>query len=177
MSGRDIKAAQIVKDIRGGMTPSQLIAKYRISQQGLHDALTQLVAHKLLQESELNDRPSLFRDSQILHRVRRVPRIQVRFPLQVWDFRQPYSDAFIKNISEKGIGAAGISAFPGKEFTLQLRSGEFDDWSTFGFHAVCRWASERDLAGFEITNITEECLDQLRSLIRTLDYDIQLPLG
>ena len=169
MSGREIKAAQIVKDIRLGMTPSQLIAKYRISQQGLHDALTKLVAHKLVQKSELNDRPSLFRDSQILNRVRRFPRIQVRFPLQVWDYRQLYSHAFIKDISEKGIGAVGISALPGKEFTLQLRSGQFDDWSTFGFHAVCRWSSERDLAGFEITNITEECLDQLRSLIRTLD--------
>ncbi|MBI5250350.1 MAG: PilZ domain-containing protein [Desulfomonile tiedjei] len=171
MIGREIKAARIVRDIRSGMTPSQLMSKYRISQQGLHDALTKLVTHKLLQKRELSDKPSLYRDSEVLHQIRRLPRTQVRFPLQVWDFGQPYSNALIRDISEKGLCTVGISSLPDKSLLLQLRSGQFDDWNTFGFQATCRWISTRDelLAGFEITMISEEGLGQLRSLIRTLE--------
>jgi hypothetical protein len=175
MQARKIVAAQLVEDIRSGMTPSELMTKYQINQEGLHKALTQLVTHSLLKKSELKDRPSLYRDSEILDKIRRLPRIQVRFPLQVWDHRQAYSSALIKDITEKGVCTAGIDVRQGETLWLQLRSGEFDDWSTFEFQAVCKWVSmpesaeEQCVAGFEITSISEECLGQLRELIKTLD--------
>lgn len=175
MQGRKIVAAQLVADIRAGMTPSELMTKYQISQEGLHKALTQLVTHSLLKKSELKDRPSLYRDSEILDKIRRLPRIQVGFPLPVWDHRQAYSNALIKDITEKGLCTAGIDVRPGESLWLQLRSGEFDDWSTFEFQAECKWVSmpesgeEQCVAGFEITSISAECLGQLRELIKTLD--------
>lgn len=175
MQGRKIIAAKLVEDIRSGMTPSELMTKYQISQEGLHKALTQLVAHSLLKKAELKDRPSLYRDSEILDKIRRLPRLQVGFPLPVWDHRQAYSNALIKDITEKGLCTAGIDVRPGESLWLQLRSGEFDDWNTFEFQAVCKWVSmpesaeEQCVAGFEITSISVECLGQLRELIRTLD--------
>jgi hypothetical protein len=169
MNGREIKASQIVNDIRSGMTPTQLMAKYRISQMGLHDAWTKLLRYELLQKTELDGKPSLYRDSEILNQIRRFPRLKVCFPLQVWDRARPYSHVFVKDISEQGICTEGMSALPDEAFGLQLRPGQFDDWSAFGFQAICRWASDHQLAGFEITHITKESLGQLRSLIRTLE--------
>ncbi|MCL4553002.1 MAG: hypothetical protein M1305_05560, partial [Candidatus Marsarchaeota archaeon] len=59
--------------------------------------------------------------------------------------------------------------------TLVISVEDFIEADSILFEAQCRWAEkERDtgewLAGFEITKISEKCLNDLRRLIQSLPF-------
>ena len=58
---------------------------------------------------------------------------------------------FVRDISEEGVGVAGIEAKVGDLKTLVILGDEFGEFSSFEFEAYCRWCyadeATRNLSG------------------------------
>ena len=81
----------------------------------------------------------------------------------------------IRDITEKGLQVAGIPVGNGDYKTLLVRAEDFDNIRPFTLQAQCRWtksatAVEPSVAGFQITDISEEASEELRKLIHALTF-------
>jgi hypothetical protein len=170
---RTIKAKDIVNDLRAGMTNVQLMDKYQLSAKGLASIFTKLMDAKALREGELADRVPLAQDTVNLEQMRCLPRNYLMFRLQVYEANNQVVEGHVRDITERGLQTAGIRAKAGEVKELLIQPDELADVHPFGFEAECRWSrleveSEQYVAGFQITNISEESLQELRKLIEAL---------
>ena len=81
----------------------------------------------------------------------------------------------LSDVTEKGIGITGMAARIGETKTFVIPAGDFIETDPILLEARCQWAEEEKetgewLAGFEITRISEKCLDDLRRLIQSLPF-------
>lgn len=88
----------------------------------------------------------------------------------IYEIDLPEIHGQIRDITEKGARLAGIDANVGEVKTLVVLGDTFGEVSPFEFEAKCCWkeiSGERTeyTAGFQITNITEQSLHELRKLI------------
>ena len=80
-------------------------------------------------------------------------------------------EAWILDITEKGLQLTGLLAEVGQYRSLLIRADEFHDIFPFAFDALCKWVEYEDGengVGFEIVDISETGLNELRKLIRLL---------
>jgi len=172
---RTIKAKDIVNDIRSGMTNLQLMEKYNLSSKGLQSIFTKLMDAKAVKDRELDGRTPLADDTVNLNQMRVLPRNYLFVHLPVYEADDMKIEGQIGDITEKGLLVAGIPVGVGDYKTLLVRAEDFDNIRPFTFRAECRWAKsatavEPYSAGFQITNITEEALEDLRKLIHALTF-------
>jgi len=102
-----------------------------------------------------------------------TPRGYLNFALTVYDTQLPQAKAQVHDITERGVGVAGIEAKIDEVRTLEIMPDNVFQLEPITFEARCRWGKTegttgRYFAGFEITNISEACLNRLRDLIRLL---------
>jgi hypothetical protein len=167
---RQIKAKDIINDIRNGMTDSELMEKHRLSIKGLQSIFRKLEAIKAIKPSELYGRFPGFDDTIEVDQIRQELRDYLELSLPLYEVKDPDRIGSVRDVSMKGFGARGIKASPGDVKTLAISPGKLFSIDTFSFEAVCRWVRRdgpnRDyVGGFEITAISEESQKKLRDLV------------
>lgn len=170
---RKIKAGEIVRDIRGGMSDDELMIKYRVSAKGLESAFKKLVDAKALSLGDLYNRNPSRDDTVSIDNPRELPRNFLAFPLQIFQADNTDLEGSINDITEKGLQVAGIPSSVGDVKEFLVRADDYSEIDPFVFQAVCRWAnrgngSKDSVAGYEITDISEGSLSQLRSVVTVL---------
>jgi hypothetical protein len=179
---RIVKASDIVKDIRSGLTDGELMDKYRFTHTGLQSVLTQLLDLKAMSRSELYGRvpsePEVLDEEEIrVQNLRRAPRHLALFPIPIYDGKNPKISGTLKDVTEHGVGISGIETTVGETRTFVILGDEFVavEFETFAFDSVCRWINTGDdedaySAGFEITSISERDREQLGKLLQSLTF-------
>jgi hypothetical protein len=176
---RKVKADDILRDLRAGMSDSELMTKYFLSSRGLQSILEKLLeANVLTKEQLLSFRRGIGGDDTVdVEPARLFPRDLVEFPVPVYDSRNRHIKGTITDITEKGVGVRGIEVEVGETRMFVIPAADFTLVDSFAFEAQCRWVKREDvegnlLAGFQITGISPDGLMQLRNLIRALTlYD------
>jgi len=172
---RTIKATDITRDIRSGMTIPQLIEKYNISLNTLRLVFRRLLKAGRITREELNSRAALYSDAADLESARSWLRTTTTFPARIYDSSSTSATGYIGDISEKGVCVKGIETVVGEVKNFIVRSDAFGQGQKFVFEAKCRWMGKEKLlakkwmAGFEITDISSLDLAELRKLIRYVD--------
>jgi len=169
---RTIKAKDIVTDIRSGMTDAELMDKYQLSAKGLESLFQKILEAKAMQPAEFYDRKPRRDDTVALENLRRSPRNYLAFPLPIVEAPDFENEGTVVDINEHGLQVSGIEATAGDTKDFLIRADELQEIYPFGFQAICRWAKKEPdgtpVAGFEITDIPEGSLQELRKLIRSL---------
>jgi len=180
---KKIEAREIMRDIRSGMSDGELMNKYLLSPKGLRSAFTKLLRLNLLDGAEFYPRmeaivtlcdqpPSLRQDSVIVEDERELARMRPRLPVPIYG-NQPGIRGEILTISESGVGISGIKSSVGDSRHFVIFPEPFLPIEPITFEAVCLWvkrdARGEQIAGFEITDISQDGIVELRRLIRLLD--------
>ena len=169
-----IRVRDIVSDVRSGASDFELIAKYELSSVRLETLLSDLVRKGHLRHAELIERSPYYDDPSNRSQTRRELRTRVRIRLAVYDARGRSILGVIRDISDTGLRLATYSPDVAKSGVFLIRAEPFDQVKPFRFKAACRWVSPREhertyyLAGFEITEISDEARSELRKLIDLL---------
>ncbi len=154
---RKIKAGEAVKDIRSGMTDSELMEKYKISAIGLRQLFKQLLEAKAIQFSELRARNAPYEDAADLDDFRSSLRDQVTFPLTIYEEINPNNKGMISDISRTGLRIGGVSARTGEVKTFVVPAEHSDLNSPVIFQAVCKWVQAEsdsgDSSGFDLVKV------------------------
>lgn len=172
---RKLSAAQIVNDLRSGMTNDQIAEKYRISPGKLQTVFRRLLAAGSIETDELEGRLFATNSEGSPEENRILPRHHIVFHLPVYDLDDISGEGYVKDISERGLQTIGIVVEKGQSKSLLIQADGLADVYPFNFDAVCRWIGPSDSAddlqaGFEISAITDGGMDELRKLIRLLAF-------
>jgi hypothetical protein len=99
--------------------------------------------------------------------MRNLDRISYRVPIfELPDFR---TEGTLRDITEKGFGVRGIDVGIGEIKEFVIPADDFVEIDPLVFEAECKWIEEEHgdiVGGFEITDISEHTLSELRKLIR-----------
>jgi uncharacterized protein (DUF433 family) len=174
---QQIDARDIVKDIRSGMTDSELLKKYDLSSEGLRFALQTLTDTEVMTLEELYATSSSAYDTVFVENMRELPRHHLSMAVTIYEATRPEVKGTLRDITEKGVGITGISARVGEVKTLVIPAETFIEADKIVFEAKCAWAQtegteDQYFAGFQITSISEECFEDLRSLIRSVCFSM-----
>ncbi len=170
MAKRKIRAKDVVNDIRAGMDDASLMEKYRLSAKGLQRIFEKLVEGKFVTQRDLDARMGLQDDTADIEDLREFPRNYPVLSVSVYEGRRGGTQGTVRDITEKGVGIVGIEAQVDEEKTFFIDTGRLSEFDTIQFDATCRWikwdcAERQYVAGFEITRISEDALEELREMI------------
>jgi hypothetical protein len=103
---RTLKAEDILRDLRAGMTDSALMRKYFLSSRGLHSILDKLLDAKVLTKEQLVSHRRGFEgdDTVDVEPTRLLPRDMVEFPLPLYDARNQQIKAWSRMSQKKAWG-------------------------------------------------------------------------
>jgi hypothetical protein len=181
-SRRLVRADDIVRDIRSGLTDAELMAKHRFSAIGLQSVFKQLLDLKAITRTEVYGRLPRHREEAMgedieVQSLRKSPRHLALFPIPIYDGKNPKISGMLRDITEHGVGVTGLETSVGETRTLVVLGDEFVavEFETFVFDAVCRWVQigkgvDSYVAGFEITSLTDRDREQLSKLIQSLTF-------
>ncbi len=166
-----IRAIDVIRDIRSGMSAAELMRKYKFSSRGLHVLFRKLLGAKAMTKDELENQPALYHVGDDVKGVRRLLRKRTVFTVHVYDAKNPSAKGVVRDISEKGLCVEGIHSSIGEVKSFIIRTGVFGSGTTAVFEAKCRWVNRADtpgprvVAGFEITSISTLDSTELRKLM------------
>ena len=169
---RTIKASDIVKDLREGLSDHELMEKYKLSIKGLESIFRKLEDSKTVKRSELYGRMQSFEDTVNLASMRKLPRNFLTLALRIYEHGHPSNEGELLDVNEKGVGVRGLEVKPDQTLGLVIVASGFVDIRDIRFEAVCRWRKQEQegawASGFEITSIPDEDLTNLRKIISGL---------
>jgi len=169
---RTIKAKEIVSDIRSRMTNRQLMDKYNISLDKLHNIFKQLLDSHTLERTELEPLISIPHLRINAGQRRQLHRSYVFVKLPIYDLENLINKGTVIDISEVGLQISGIPTKVGDTKELLVQADYFADVFPFVFESKCKWSSKAEdgnlFSGFEITSITEGALEELRKITNLL---------
>jgi hypothetical protein len=183
-----IRAIDVINDLRAGMSKLELMEKYQISPKALGSILTELATLDAITATEPHEPPrSLAYDVGSLEGVRLVPRQRLMIVLPILIYGGVYDSnrgrvmqkkGTVRDITEKGVGVRGITARLDELKTFVIPANDFFEIDPIVFEARCRWLSSKDrdadsIGGFQIMNISEPSLRDLRRLVHSLDINHQ----
>jgi len=166
---RRVNMAEILADIRAGMSGSDLMKKHKLSQDMLRQVSKRILDARGKRSAD--DGPeTLIEERPEFLATREFVRHEVDFQLPLYDTSRPEIHGTVRDISEEGISVAGIEAEVGDVETLVILGDEFGQFSSFEFEGYCRWrlgdkAEGTCLAGFAIIRISENDYQQLQKLV------------
>lgn len=169
---RQIPADQMVADIRAGMTNVQLMKKHRLSSSMLEKVFKKLQDAKMITARDLNGRLPLQKEQILDDFVRQEPRCYTIIKLPITDMDNLDADCYVRELTEKGLRVGNLSVSVGEKKNFLIQASEYADVQPFSFEAECRWVktktnAERQMAGFEITRISDDDLHQLKEFIQS----------
>jgi hypothetical protein len=172
---REIKANHFVRDIRAGMTTSQLMRKYQLTPrecQSLYGQIEEVIPDP----NRLYGRvPGYDEDDANATAKRLYPRHDILLPLSILDIRKRDRRGLVLNIAAKGLKTQGIDTKPMTVETLVIMADELFDIGPIVLDAQCRWTKRQGLhgtwiAGFQITDISKRNLNDLLQLIERIVF-------
>jgi hypothetical protein len=170
---RQIGLRNFINDIRRGLTRIDLTDKYGLTSRELHRAFGKLVEVGAVAVSELPEKlPSQY-VTLAQDNIRDLFRQEIDFELPVYEATEPDVFGKIRDITLEGVGLTGVKARVGEVKRFVALGDYFGAVGPFEFEAKCRWfkrgTSERGyFSGFQITDISEEDIRELRKLIRVI---------
>ncbi len=172
---QQIDARDIAKDIRSGMTDSELMKKYDLSSEGLQFALQTLTDTEVVTLEELYGTSLSQHGSVVVENIRELPRGYLAVSVDIYESKHPEIKGLLSNVTEKGIAITGMAARIGATKTFVIPAGDFIEGDPVLLEARCEWAEQDKesgewIAGFEITRISRKCQDDLRRLIQSLPF-------
>jgi len=167
---------EAMMDIRSGMNDFELMEKYNLSPNGLRRAFQSLVDVGLTTHEELANRCPGFAETVFIESLRELPRHFLAIEVEIYDRERPETRGTLRDITEKGVGISGIDARLGEIKALAIAAEKFIDAEPILFDARCIWVSSEEQegeirVGFQIARISDNCLRDLRTLIRTLSFN------
>ena len=175
LDDRGVAVKGIVDDIRNGLTDFELMERYELIPSELRSVLDDLTALGALRKGELRERSPFYDNPANRTRSRRWSRTYVRIWLPVYDSETWMMRGLVRDLYDNGFRAASLRSDIGEGSNLAIRAELVGDVKAFRFKAECRWVRKKEkesaeyyLAGFEITEITDEALRELRKLIEIL---------
>ncbi len=172
---QQIDAGDIVKDIRSGMTDSELMKKYDLSSEGLRLVLQTLTDTQVIAVEELYATSPSAHDTVFVENMREFPRRHLAMAVDIYEWKHPEIKGILSNVTEKEIAITDMATRIGETKTFVMPTGDFIEADPVLLEARCQWV-EKDknsgewIAGFEITKISPKCLDDLRRLIQSLPF-------
>jgi len=173
MSRRKISAREFIEDIRIGMTDAQLMDRYKLTALGLQSAFTKLVDAGALRPEEIFGRLPDYDSTIGVEGLRLLQRQYLDFPLPVMDVERSGVSGAVRDISRSGLGIVGIDALVGETRVFMIPADQFFQIDPIVFRAVCRWTKQNDqgeqhVGGFQIIDVSQGNLKELRRLIQSL---------
>jgi hypothetical protein len=169
---QEVNARDLITDIRAGLSDSDLMERYRLTDKGLQSAFRKLVTAGLASTDDFDGRLRMASESVVDYRLQRPPRCYLVMPVPVYDLADLLAEGIILDLTEKGLKVAGLKARVGQKKNLLVRADEFQEVFPFCFDAQCRWVAQeadgKSTAGFEITSVTEVGLKELRKVIASM---------
>lgn len=172
---RKVPIKDIVNDIRSRMPDHELMKKYNLSAKGIQRAFQKLVQMRAISQAEIDARGQAAEDTIFFESMRGFPRhyLVVQIPIHVVG-SDPPKVGKVRDITEEGLGITGVDAEVGETKTFAFYPDEFVSSPPFSFKAVCRWIERRgpkdSIAGFQLTEISQESLDNLRQMIQEFTF-------
>jgi len=172
---QQMREEDIIKDIRSGMSDSDLMKKHALSSDGLRRIFQTLIEANALTAEELYGTSPSAQDTVFVENMRELPRHYLAMAVDIYEPKRPQIRGMLSNVTEKGIAITGMSTRIGETNTLVIPAGDYIEADPIMFDAECRWARREEetgewLAGFQITKISEKCLDDLRRFIQSLPF-------
>lgn len=165
-----IAAQDIVRDFRKGVSHSEIMKTYGLSERAFSWVCSELVKMGLLPHEVVPEKvASGETDSNAMH-SRSTDRYELTYQLPVYSTTEPKIVGAVEDISEQGIRVTGIRAKVGQKATLVIPKDEFGEFATLSFEANCRWVRKgvdgKPVLGFEIDHISIRDLEELRFLMK-----------
>jgi uncharacterized protein (DUF433 family) len=175
---RERRVQMMVADLRSGMTDSELMEKYKLSAEGLATALKFLINANAIGPDELETLNSSGDGDRTLQDSRGTPRNHPIPVVTICEVGKPGANYLVRDISEKGLGIAGIRAQIDEIKSLAVVGDEFGEIAPFELEAQCRWAKQVEpageiCAGFRITRISEQDLLRLKEFIQGFTFGFE----
>jgi hypothetical protein len=171
---RQVRAKEVLHDIRQGAGRTELMEKYGLSFRGLQALVTLFVDAGVVSRDELYGELHLPDDTVIPEEIRAIERYYLDFETPVYEAGNPSVHGKVLDIAELGIGVSGIESDVGEIKRLVVLGDPFGEAAPFEFDAKCRWVNRLDdgscVAGFQIVNIADYDLQELRKLIRLVTF-------
>lgn len=169
-----IRASEVVSDLRNGLTNSELMKKYSLSERQLHSLFAKLKTAKLFTGPDFERRIFRLEDTQIVH-VRKSTRFHPIMGLPIYSLDDLTTQYTVRDISEKGFHIIGMSTKLGERKSFVVQGEELADVLPFAFEAECRWvradSNKNEFnAGFEIVKISKDDLRELRKLVEQATF-------
>jgi hypothetical protein len=178
---QQISAQEFLKDIRSGMTYSELLEKHKLSPNRIQRIFRGLIDGQMMTLDELAGRCALFDDTvhNGIQSVRLLFRHIVNFVLPICEKEKPKTLGVVLDITEGGIGLKGIDATTGESKNFVIPANKFFDVAQVEFRAQCRWVNREEssgkcIGGFEITNISPGAAIELRKLVQLIELANQV---
>jgi hypothetical protein len=173
MSG--IHAAQMLADLKAGLSERELMNKYKLSPKRLQKLVEVLVKKNSKLHDELYRKSSVYRNITEYLASRRSKRIRVPVAIRVYD-KAESQRGFLRDLSTNGIRVAGIRSEVGQSKVLLMPLEEVAESEPLEFTAVCRWSKEKGInkkypvSGFEIIEMSEDSRTRFLELIESLRF-------
>jgi uncharacterized protein (DUF433 family) len=168
---RRIAVKQLVADLRAGLSRQELMAKYLCSSQRLRRLVAKLMAVGVVTQTELAESEHLA-DWAEFQLTPRLPRNYLPYPFPVHALGDPNATGLIIDITEHGLKVEGIDVRVGEVRRLSIIVTDVSEVRPFFLKARCRWVTKdppkASAAGFEIQEITDSSLQELRKFIQAL---------
>ena len=173
---REIKASELVQEIGVGMSDFDLMEKYGLSAKGLEKAFRMLVESGAVNAEELRGRAQSGYDTVFIESLREIPRYYLALTVEIYERTRPEIKGKLRDITEQGVGITGIEARVGEVKSFVIPAEKFIDVDRIDFEAECIWTKREEpngqfSGGFRIARISEQCLYDLRALIRSVAFD------
>jgi len=157
------------------MTDAELMVKYDLSAKGLAGVFKKLVDAKAVKPEEVYARFTSRDDTVNVENLRCLPRGYLAFPLSICESANPKATGIVRDINERGVQVAGLECHVNEIKEFLVRADEFQEMSPFAFKAACRWAKKGTdsadwLAGFEITDISEQALKEVKKIAQAMAF-------
>jgi uncharacterized protein (DUF433 family) len=175
---RERRVQTLVADLRSGMTNSALMKKYQLTAEGFANARKFLVRTNAIDWHELESLSSFGDGDRPVGDSRGTPRNHPIPVVGVCEVGRPGTRYVVRDVSEQGIGVAGIRAQIRETKSLAVVGDEFGEIAPFEFEAQCRWAKQVEpdgeiCAGFRITSISEQDLVRLKEFIQGFTFGFE----
>jgi len=166
----NISAKDFINDVRGGMSDSELMDKYKLTPDGLQSLAKKILASR----GAANKEPA--RDA-VQQEAAGAGRAEGRpsggySPVWITVYDESYPEiGSLGSITEKEISVVGIEASVDEVREFTIRADDFREVDPIELEVICRWTKMDEpngdyRAGFEIIGISETGDEQLRKLIR-----------
>ncbi len=166
-----INASEVVADIRTGMGDTLLMEKYGLSAAGLQRLYAKILEAGAMTREELLAATAGGQDTVALDALRQSVRHYPVLSLAAMSVKHHEVMGVIRDISERGVGVSGFACEVGEGDTLIIKADEGLDVEPLVFEATCKWSKVDDtsleiLSGYEITDISDRGLKNLKEFIR-----------